>query len=106
MLIYCVVWYLPMFCPECGSLAFPEASGNIKCPNYKCGYTGVAENKITGTDGQEIDLSKATSSSQAEERKYEVISDSDAIRGVLTTDTYICPKCDGREVYALSWYES
>ena len=89
-----------MFCPECGSLAFPEASGNIKCPNYKCGYTGASENKITGTDGQEIDLAKATSSSQAEERKYEVISDSETIRGVLTTDTYICPKCDQREVYA------
>ena len=85
-----------MFCPECGSLAFPDTGGNIKCPNYKCGYVGAAENKITGTDGQEIDLAKATSSSQAEERKYEVISDSENVRGVLTTDTYICPKCDDK----------
>ena len=83
-----------MFCPECGTLSFPDASGNINCPNYKCGYSGSAELKVTTTDGDQIDLSKASSSSSAEVREYDVIDDADQISGVLTTDSYICPKCD------------
>jgi len=27
-----------MFCPECGSLSYPDNKGWIKCPDYKCGY--------------------------------------------------------------------
>lgn len=91
---------IPMFCPECGTLAFPDPSGEIKCPNYKCGYAGAAENVVKGPDGKEIDLSKTSSSTKAEKRKYEVIKDSDQIAGVLTTGAYICPKCDGMEVYS------
>ena len=32
-------------------------------------------------------------------RKYEVIPDSSELKGVLTTGNYICPKCDGNEVF-------
>ena len=89
-----------MFCPECGTLAFPDTSGSIKCPNYNCGYSGDAENKVTMEDGTEIDISKATSSSKSEVRDRRVIDDAEQQRGVLTTNTYICPKCDTDSVYA------
>ena len=89
-----------MFCPECGTLAFPDPSGSIKCPNYNCGYGGDAENKVTMEDGTEIDISKATSTSKSETRDRRVIDDSEQQRGVLTTSTYICPKCDTDSVYA------
>jgi len=89
-----------MFCPECGTLAFPDPSGNLDCPNYKCGYKGSAENKIRGTDGKEINLAETVSSSKVETREYEIINDGDEIMGVLTLDSYICPKCDGVEVYS------
>jgi transcription factor S len=88
-----------MFCPECGTLAFPDASGRVKCGNYQCGYSGAAENKITVGD-EVIDISQATSSSKAESRDRRVIEDADQQRGVLTTKTYICPKCDTDEVFA------
>ena len=88
-----------MFCPECGTLAFPDPSGKIKCPNYNCGYSGAAENKITVGD-EEIDISKATSSSKSEQRDRRVIEDADQQRGVLTSNTYICPKCDSDSVFA------
>ena len=58
-----------MFCPECGTLAFPGPSGNIKCPNYECGYHGTSENKVLMEDGTEIDISKASSSSKVEARE-------------------------------------
>ena len=51
-------------------------------------------------DGKDVDLSKAKSSTQAKSRVYEVIKDSDKMQGVLTKDTYMCPKCDCIEVYA------
>ncbi len=51
-------------------------------------------------DGTEIDLSEATSSSKTESRDRRVIDDADQQRGVLTTKTYICPKCDSDQVYA------
>lgn len=89
-----------MFCPQCGTLAFPNPSGNISCTNYKCGYQGSANVKITGSDGKQVDLSQATSSTKAETRKYDVISDADQIKGVLTTGSYICPKCDDVEVFS------
>ena len=78
-----------MFCPECGTLAFPDPSGKIKCTNYQCGYSGTAENKVTMEDGTEIDLSEASSSAKAQTRDRRVIEDSDQQRGVLTTSTYI-----------------
>lgn len=43
-----------MFCPECGTLAFP-CPGGVKCPNYKCGYQGVATNIVELMDGRVID---------------------------------------------------
>ena len=89
-----------MFCPECGTLSFPDPGGNINCPNYKCGYRGSAENKIVGVDGKEIDLAETVSSSKVETREYEVIDDSDMLFGVLTNDSYICPKCDSTEVFS------
>ena len=90
---------VPMFCPQCGTLAFPDPTGNIMCPNYQCDYRGSASNTIVGTDGQEIDLAKASSTSKVAKRKYEVIPDSSELKGVLTTGNYICPKCDGNEVF-------
>ena len=51
-------------------------------------------------DGTEIDLSEATSSTKTESRDRRVIDDADQQRGVLTTKTYICPKCDSDQVYA------
>ena len=89
-----------MFCPVCGTLAFPDPSGKIKCPNYNCGYSGTAENKVLMEDGTEIDISKAASSSKTEARDRRVIDDADQQRGVLTNKTYICPKCDSDSVFA------
>ena len=40
------------------------------------------------------------SSAKAQTRDRRVIEDSDQQRGVLTTSTYICPKCDTDSVYA------
>ena len=74
-----------MFCPVCGALSFPDSSGNIKCPDYNCGYSGTAENKVLMEDGTEIDISKAASSSKTEARDRRVIDDADQQRGVLTT---------------------
>ena len=89
-----------MFCPKCGTLAYPDSSGKIKCPNYECGYHDVSENKIKMEDGTEIDISKASSTSKAETRDRRVIEDSEQQRGVLTSNTYICPKCDSDSVNA------
>ena len=89
-----------MFCPVCGALSFPDSQGNSKCPDYTCGYSGAAENKVVMEEGTEIDLSEATSSSKTESRDRRVIDDADQQRGVLTTKTYICPKCDSDQVYA------
>ena len=46
---------------------------------------------MKGSDGKEVDLSKATSSTKAETRVYEVIKDSDEMKGVLTVGDYIAP---------------
>jgi len=86
-----------MFCPECGTMAFP-INGEIECTNYKCGYNGpVGKMKI---QGKEIDLGDVQSSSKAETREYEVIKDSDQMKGVLTTGDYMCPKCNGVKVFS------
>ncbi|MDA8546501.1 hypothetical protein N9M86_01440 [Euryarchaeota archaeon] len=55
---------------------------------------------IKGTDGKDVDLSKARSETKSRERVYEVIKDSDKRHGVLTTGTYMCPKCDDIEVFS------
>ena len=51
-------------------------------------------------DRTEIDISKASSSSKVEARDRRVIVDSEQQQGVLTSNTYICPKCDSDSVYA------
>ena len=81
-----------MFCPKCGTLAFPTPSGDINCPDYKCGYQGPINKEFANIQ----------SSTKAETRTYEVIKDSDEIKGVLTIGDYICPdmKCQSREVYS------
>jgi len=89
-----------MFCPKCGTLSFPDPSGKITCPNYKCGYIGGAKLVIKGTDGEDVDLFNVKSETKSEKREYEVIKDSDKMQGILTKDTYMCPKCDAVEVYA------
>tara|TARA_B100001559_G_scaffold146647_1_gene122956 strand:+ start:129 stop:482 length:354 start_codon:yes stop_codon:yes gene_type:complete len=89
-----------MFCPKCGTLSFPSPSGDISCTNYKCGYNGPANLVIKGVDGEDVDLSNIKSETKAKDREYEIIKDSDKMQGILTTDTYMCPKCDCIEVYA------
>ena len=90
-----------MFCPKCGTLSFPSLGmGAISCTNYKCGYQGPANLKVKGADGKEVDLSKASSSTKAETRVYEVTKDSDEMKGTLTVGDYMCPKCDSVEVYS------
>jgi len=81
------------------TLSFPSPSGDITCTNYKCGYSGPANLK-TKIGGKEVDLSKAKSSTNVESRAYEVIKDSDKMQGVLTKNTYMCPKCDCVEVFS------
>ena len=49
---------------------------------------------------KEVSLDELTSKTEAQSREYEVISDADQQQGILTTNTYMCPKCDGIEVYA------
>ena len=90
-----------MFCPECGTLAFPDPSGAIRCTNYTCGYSGDASNLQTMEDGSVIDLSKAASSSDAKSLKHltEVVDEKDMHRGAKTSGAHICPKCDCVEVY-------
>ena len=86
-----------MFCPECGTMAFPN-DGVITCTNYKCGYHGpVGKMKV---QGKEIDLGDVQSSSKAETREYDIIKDSDQMKGVLTTGDYMCPKCNGVEEFS------
>jgi DNA-directed RNA polymerase subunit M len=114
-----------MFCPECGTLAFPDKDGMIKCPNYQCGETihktgkarecdGCGEifagdecpecGRKRGVkmviDGIEVEHTEFIASTKAEERDRRVIVDSEQQQGVLTTNTYICPKCDSDSVYA------
>ena len=50
--------------------------------------------------GEKVDLSKAKSKTQAVDREYEVIKDSDKARGVLTSGSYLCPKCDCDQAYS------
>ena len=59
--------------------------GDIACTNYKCGYNGPANVVIKGTDGKDVDLSQAKSSTAAKGRDFQVIKDSDERHGVLTT---------------------
>ena len=53
---------------------------------------------IKGTDGEDVDLSNVKSKTESKKREYEVIKDSDKMQGILTKDTYMCPKCDCVEV--------
>ena len=104
-----------MFCPKCGTLVYPDANGFIRCGNHNCEYeghiSGKDESEIEDGDslvikdphtGEEVDLFKFKSASKASSMKHltEVIDDADLQRGVLTTKTYTCPKCDSDQVYA------
>ena len=91
-----------IFCPECGTLAFPESDGSIRCPNGRCSYVGAAKKTVRLNSGEEIDTSDARSKSAASSLKHltEVIDDSEQHRGVLTTGMYVCPKCEENDVYA------
>jgi DNA-directed RNA polymerase subunit M/transcription elongation factor TFIIS len=95
-----------MFCPECGTLSFPNPKGEIACTNYKCGYNGPANVVIKDqTTGKEVDLSQATSSTESRARVYDVIKDSDKRHGVLTTGTYMCPLKECNSIYVFSYLE-
>tara|TARA_B100001179_G_C18456532_1_gene345318 strand:- start:361 stop:720 length:360 start_codon:yes stop_codon:yes gene_type:complete len=91
-----------MFCPECGTLAFPESDGSIRCPNGRCNYIGEAKKKIKLNSGEEIDTSDTKTKAEASDLKHlrEVIDDSEQHKGVLTNEMYICPECEGNEVFA------
>ena len=89
-----------MFCPRCGSLATPDPSGTIVCPNYKCGYVGPANLFIKDEFGNDIDISKIRTQTKPEIRDYTPIKDTDRIQGVLTKGAYICPKCDSMEIFS------
>tara|TARA_B100000902_G_scaffold118493_1_gene119039 strand:- start:718 stop:1098 length:381 start_codon:yes stop_codon:yes gene_type:complete len=98
-----------MFCPECGTLSYPNAAGDIKCPNYKCGYEGP----LSGSDGKgaefvdpmtgkTIDLSKTTAKSQAADLKHltEVVEEEQG-KGVLRVGDIRCPECDLNEIFVV-----
>jgi DNA-directed RNA polymerase subunit M len=65
----------------------------IMCQNGRCGFHGPA-------DDVDKNLLNARSNTAAKGRKYEVVKDSDKMQGVLTKDSYMCPKCDKMEVFA------
>ena len=65
----------------------------IECKNGNCGFHGPA-------DGVDKDLLNVKSSTKAKGRVYDVVKDSDKRHGVLTTESYMCPKCDLMEVFA------
>ena len=69
-----------------------------QCKNPYCEFHGPAA-KVK-KDGKEIDFDDLTSKHDVVKREYEVIKDSDKMQGILTKDTYMCPKCDCVEVYA------
>ena len=58
------------FCPQCGTLAFPDQANNINCTNYKCGYKGQLTTVIKMDDGKVISgseiMTKLSSSPTAE----------------------------------------
>ena len=91
-----------MFCPECGTLAFPDENGIILCPNGRCDYMGETKTAVQLESGETIDLSEAKSKSQASDLRHlsETIDDSDQYHGVLTTGSYPCSKCESDNVYA------
>jgi DNA-directed RNA polymerase subunit M/transcription elongation factor TFIIS len=89
-----------VFCPQCGTLAFPNPKGDIACTNYKCGYNGPANVVIKGVDGRDVDLSQAKSSTAAKGRKYDVRKDSDKRQGRWTNGHYSCPRCGMMEVFS------
>ena len=70
-----------------------EGKDYIQCPEAACGYHGPA-------DGVDEKFMNNKTTMESEKREYEVISDADQQQGILTTNTYMCPKCDGIEVYA------
>ena len=69
-----------------------------QCKNPYCEYHGPAEKVKIGN--REIDFKDINSVEQTKSRSYEVIKDSDKLQGVLTTGTYMCPKCDAMEVFS------
>ena len=98
-----------MFCPNCGALSYPDASGNIKCPNYKCGYEGpLSGDDGTGgtfTDpmtGETIDLENATASGSEKSLKHltEVVEEEEG-KGVLRVGDIRCPECDKNEIFVV-----
>ena len=93
---------IPIFCPECGTLAFPGPDGNIKCPNGRCNYEGPTKGKVKLHSGEEVNTLDTVTSSKVKDLKHlkEVIIDSEQHRGVLTHGMYVCPKCEEMDVFA------
>jgi len=80
-----------MLCPQCQMLSFPSPSGDIKCTNPKCGYTGPADFKWK-VNGQEIDLSKTKSQLREKEYQREDNSAGDKAEWQWDTDPRLTPK--------------
>jgi len=73
-----------MFCPECGTLSFPDRTNQIRCCNYTCGYSGDAENIITLDDGwRQVNLARIVHHQPAPEPGF----DQDGrVRGTIAFD--------------------
>lgn len=80
-----------MFCPQCGTLAFPNPSGDISCTNHKCGYNGPAISLVNINQGEFVDLSKVKSTKNSENREYSVTC-SGNVPKMITFGT--CKFCD------------
>ena len=101
-----------MFCPKCGNLGFVEPSNNLTCSNYKCKYSGSAQN-IVHIEDQEVDLSQIKSSLVTEEdvRGHREFRDSmspfwdePACRLGLT-EKRRCPQCSSENLRIISCEE-
>ena len=94
-----------MFCPECGTLGFVEKGGMIRCTNYSCKYEGPVEGKDgkgavfeDPLTGAKIDLAAAVVSVEEEKRDRRTQKEDKAI-GILYEDSYMCPKCDCKNIF-------
>ena len=78
-----------MFCPMCGTLAFPSPSGEISCSNYKCGYKGPT-NAFIISQGKQVDLSRAKSTKHSDDREYSIARSSNVPKMVTFGHCEFC----------------
>jgi|GEM_PF-2370745 hypothetical protein len=101
-----------MFCPKCGKLGFVNSSNNLTCTNYKCKYTGSAQN-IVHIDDQEVDLSQIKAHVVIEEasRGHREYRDSmspfwdEPVCRLGSTQKRRCPQCSSQNLRIISCEE-